>query len=154
MKAPKHMAELMKIIFFWLGIAFVCGGILSLAGVLKPSAHSQAQDPIVLGKIFSAIGLIFVIAGTVCAVVTARIKKLYSELIETGIRLSGVVEKVYLQRNTQYGKRSPYRIVYSFTHMGKTYRHKSCLLWEKPDLNPGDSIKVYVNDSGKSTIVL
>ena len=54
----------------------------------------------------------------------------------------------------QYGKQSPYVIQYNYIYQGKEYHHKSCFLWEKPDLAAGDSIMVCVNDSGKSTILL
>ena len=62
MKNPRYMEELLKIIFVWLGVMFVCSGILCVLGVMKPSAHSMIQDPTILGVVFSALGAVFVFA--------------------------------------------------------------------------------------------
>ena len=66
----------------------------------------------------------------------------------------GIVEKVYMQKFLQYGKKSPYRVLYSYTYGGKIYHHKSHLLWDKPYMKETDSIAVYINDSEKSAIQL
>ena len=60
MKNPRYMEELLKIIFVWLGVMFVCSGILCVLGVMKPSAHSMIQEPTILGVVFSALGAAFV----------------------------------------------------------------------------------------------
>ena len=56
MKKPKYMEELLKIIFLWLGIMFVCMGALGEIGVLKPKESSVVQSPILLGIIFCYLG--------------------------------------------------------------------------------------------------
>lgn len=148
------MEELLKIIFLWLGIMFVFFGILGLIGIMKPKASSMVQNQTLLGIIFSLVGIGFIIVSIVLKVVVNRRGKLHDELLISGRKIDGVVEKVYLQTYTQYGHQSPYVILYTFTYMDKTYHHKSNFLWEKPDLREGDSIMVYVNESGKSTILL
>lgn len=154
MKKPKYMEELVRMIFFWLAVAFICAGVLSYLGVLKPRPCSAVQVPTLLGIIFTAIGLAIMAVSIILGIVVVKKKKLQTELRECGTRINGVVEKVYLQTYTQYGLKSPYRIQYVFTYQDKVYHHKSCFVWEKPSLKPGDSVMVYTNDFGKSTILL
>ena len=154
MKKPRYMEELLKIIFAWLGFMFICSGILCVLGVMKPSAHSMIQDPTILGGVFSALGMAFILVHFIFNVIANKKSKLYSELISKGIKIQGEVEKVYLQRYVKYGKKFPYRIVYKYRYQGKEYRHKSGLFWEKPDLAAGDRVVVYVNEWGKSAMQL
>ena len=152
MKKPRYMEELLKIIFAWLGFMFVCSGILCVLGVMKPSAHSMIQDPTILGGVFSALGIAFILVHFIFNVMANKKSNLYSELISKGMKIKGEVERVYLQRYVKYGKKFPYRIVYKYRYQGKEYRHKSGLFWEKPDLAVGDQVVVYVNDAGKSAM--
>ena len=154
MKKPRYMEELLKIIFAWLGFMFICSGILCVLGVMKPTAHSMIQDPTILGGVFSALGMAFILVHFIFNVIANKKSKLYSELISKGIKIQGEVEKVYLQRYVKYGKKFPYRIVYKYRYQGKEYRHKSGLFWEKPDLAAGDRVVVYVNEWGKSAMQL
>ena len=154
MKKPKYMEELLKIIFLWLGIMFVCMGVLSFIGVLKPKSSSVIQEPILLGIYFSVIGLFFILSSVILGAITTKMNNLHSELLTSGTKIKGVVEKVYLQKYTQYGKQSPYRILYAYAYQDKIYHHKSYFIWEKPNFVTGDSIMVYANEFGKSTILL
>ena len=154
MKKPRYMEELLKIIFAWLGFMFVCSGILCVLGVMKPSAHTMIQDPTILGGVFSALGIAFILVHFIFNVMANKKSNLYSELISKGMKIKGEVERVYLQRYVKYGKKFPYRIVYKYRYQGKEYRHKSGLFWEKPDLAAGDRVVVYVNDWGKSAMQL
>lgn len=154
MKRPKYMEELLKIICLLLGAAFVCTGILGLIGVEQPKATSLIQDPVLLGISFLIIGLLVIITGIILGVISARKSKLSSELLISGTKVKGVVENVYLQGYTHYGTQSPYRIQYTYSYNGKKYHHKSGFIWEKPNLRSGDTIMVYVNDYGKSNILL
>jgi len=154
MKKPKSIEKLLEIIFFWLGVSFVFFGVLGCIGILKPSAGSSIQDPPLLGCFFSVIGFVFAAVGMIFRFIDAKKDKLHSELLANGTRVKGIVEKVYLQGYTRYGRQSPYRVRYTYTYRDKVYHHKSCLLWEKPDLTSGDTVTVYVNDRGKSTILL
>lgn len=152
MKKPRYMEELLKIIFAWLGVMFVCSGILCVLGVMKPSPHSMIQDSTILGVVFSVLGVAFVFAHFIFRGIAHKKSKLYSDLTSNGTKVQGEVEKVYLQWYIQYGKRSPYRIVYKYRYLDKEYRHKSGLFWEKPDLAVGDQVVIYVNDAGKSVM--
>lgn len=153
------MEGILKIVFFWLGVPFVFVGLLSFAGIMKPKESSMVQDQAVLGMVFTCLGIAFLVVYAVLKALTHKKDKLHNELLEHGMKVNGRVEKVYLQKYTQYGntrdgRQSPYRILYSYTCQGKAYRHKSCLLWEKPECVEGDPIVVYANDQGKSTLRL
>lgn len=154
MNKPKYMEELLKIIFLWLGIAFIFCGLLSLFHILKPSVFSMVQEPTILGIIFSLLGIVFIFVQTVLQLIVTKKNKLHSELLADGTRITGIVKKVYLQKYTQYGKKCPYRILYSYTYNGEVQHHKSCFLWDKPNFAEGNSITVYANDFGKSTLML
>lgn len=154
MKKPRYMEELLKIIFLWLGIMFVFFGILGFFGIMKPKASSLIQEPILLGIIFGLLGIVFLAVSMILRVVVNKKDKLHNELLISGRKIEGVVEKVYLQTSTQFGHQSPYIVLYSFTNGNQTYHHKSNFLWEKPDLKSGDSIIVYVNQDMKSTILV
>jgi len=154
MKKPKYMEELLKTIFLWLGVAFIAMVFFCFIGVVKPKASSHVQEPILLGIIFAGLGLLFTIVSIALGVITAKKEKLHSELIASGMQVKGTVEEVYLQTGTQYGKQSPYRVVYAYSYQDKAYHCKSHFLWKKPNLAVGESIMVYVNDEGKSTVGL
>lgn len=154
MNRPRNMEKFYTLIFLYLSGAFVVMGLLCFAGILRPTAHSTVKEPAMMGVIFTSLGIAFCAVQAVLRAVAAAKDKLCSELLANGTKVDGVVEKVHLQRHTQYGKKSPYRIFYTYTYQGVIYRHKSSLLWEKPDCKKGDPIMVYINNSGKSTIQL
>ena len=107
MNKPRYMEELMKIIFLWLGIAFVFMGILCFLGILKPNASSMVQEPTMLGIIFSLLGIVFIVVQTIFKILAANKNKLYSELLSRGTRINGIVEKVFLQKSMKYGNKNP-----------------------------------------------
>lgn len=148
----KYTEELLGIIFLYLGVAFVLMGILCFAGVIEPSAISLVQLPVILGAVYILIGTAFLIASAALKTTAVSKGRLYNELLAHGDKVNGRVEKVYLQRYTQYGRRSPYRIIYTYTYQGKACRGKSRLMWEKPNLTDGDLLTVYADASGKSAV--
>lgn len=152
MSKPRYMEELLKIVFLWLGIAFIVMGALCYIGILKPTSNSMIQEPKILGIVYSLLGIAFFIVQTILKAIASLKNKLHNELLISGTRINGIVEKVHWQKYTQYGGKSPYRILYAYTWQGETYHHKSYLLWDKPDMTVHDSIEVYVNNVGQSTI--
>lgn len=154
MRKPKYMQEMLKIICLWLGISFIAVGLLYLIGALKPKAGSLSQEPAILGIIFFALGIAFVITQAVLKAITFRKDKLHNELLMNGRKINGTVEKIYLQKYTQCGSQSPYRVLYSYPWQGRIYHRKSDLLWEKPGFGESDPIAVYIDDSGKSALQL
>lgn len=153
MKKPTYIEDLLKIIFFWIGIAFICAAILSYLGVLRPTANSQVQDPVIMGSVFLAIGAVSAAASAILGIITGKRKRLHSELLANGVRIQGTVEQVSVQRAVQYMNQSPYILRYVYTYRGKAYHRKSCLLWKKPDLAAGDRVMVYADDFGRSTVL-
>ncbi len=151
---PKYMEDLLAIIFQYLGILFFVFGILCLLGIMTPSTTSLIQDSYIMGVIFLITGIVFCITQLILKRRNNRKVLLHNELLKTGFQVNGTVEKIYLQQWTHFGQESPYRICYDFSYGEKYFHHKSCLLWDKPNLAAGDSITVYVNHSGKSTLNL
>ena len=94
------------------------------------------------------------IVQTVLGGIVSRKKKLHNELLVNGNRINGTVEKVSVEMGVRYAGKTPYIVIYTFHHRGKAYHRESCFLWDKPDVMADDSIVVYINDSGKSTIQL
>ena len=119
---------------------------------IKYAEQLYALISMCLGCAFIVFGLLSFIG--ILQPTSASKKKSYYELISNGIKVNGIVEKVYMQKFLQYGKKSPYRVLYSYTYGGKIYHHKSHLLWDKPYMKETDSIAVYINDSEKSAIQL
>ena len=154
MKKPKYMEELLKIIFLWLGVAFIAVGFFAFIGVMKPKESSHVQNPILMGIIFAGLGFAYIIVSIILSAVVAKRNKLHSELIASGMHIKGIVENVYLQTGTQYGKQSPYRVVYAYSYRDKEYHCKSHFLWQKPNLEIGDSIVVYASADGKAVVNL
>lgn len=152
MKRPKYMEDMLKMIFFWIGAMFLVVSVLMFFRVMKPKESSLVQNQLLLGIIFLATGMLFLITAVCMGIVAMKKNKLHDELLKNGVTVSGIVEKVYLQKSTQYGKQSPYIICYAYTHSDKEYHKKSCYLWVEPRYKIGDAITVYVNDNGKSAI--
>lgn len=154
MRTPRYTEELLQIGFFWLGITFVFTGALGYVGILKPKASSMVQDPHMMGIVFASVGIAFIVVHVIFRIIAINKKKLHDKLLSHGTLVNGKVDKVSIQKYIRYGKVSPYRIYYSYAYQGKTHQDKSCLLWDKPDCSEGDSIMVYGDDSGKTTIIL
>ena len=121
---------------------------------MKPSAHARVQEPIVLGKIFLMIGIVCGVVQIIFSLIGRRRAKSHQALLAQGNRRIGTVEKVYLQKTVRFRRKSPFRIYYAYSFQGKIYHEKSDLLWDKPDLNEGDSIEVFINDAGKAALRL
>ncbi len=154
MKKPKYIESIYALIFLCLGSSFLIMGCLCLVGIVKPSAHSYVQSPNMMGIVFSSIGLISFVAQTGFRFISNKRAKLHNELLSKGIKLMGTVEKVYLQKGITFGCKSPFRICYTYSYQSEIYRHKSYLLWDKPNFNEGDAIEVYIGDFGESTLSL
>ncbi len=152
MRKPRYMEELLAFIFICLGGGFVVAGLLSWLKVLTPKESSAVQNMNLMGLIFGGLGLCFVIASVILRIISRAKHSKHAALIEGGMRQSGTVEKVYIQYSTQYGRKSPYRIVYSFSLDGRKISRKSCYVWETPEYKAGDAITVFVNEAGESTI--
>ncbi len=154
MHGPRYIEKIYALIFLCLGCAFIAMGALCFIGIVKPTESSSVKDPVMMGIIFISLGTVFCIVQTILRVAASAKNKLHSMLLVNGTKIRGTVDKVYLMKYTQYGQRSPYRVFYTYTYQGEPYHHKSDLLWDKPNFQEGDSIWVYVNDTGKSTIEL
>lgn len=154
MKKPKYTEQLYAIIFLSLGCAFIVFSLFSFCGVLKPTSRSMVQNNIILGIVFLVLGIIFCIAKIIFTNLASKKNKLNEELLSNGIKVKGIIEKVYMQKHMQYGSKSPYRVLYTYTYQDKVYHGKSYLLWDEPYVKEADSIEVFVNELGESAVRL
>lgn len=154
MKEPRYAEDVFKTIWIWAGLGFIAGGLLSFISVSKPGAHATVQKPNVNGVIMLALGTVCIIAQSVLRINASRKKKLHNELLVNGTKVSGTVERVCRQNTVRYGGKYPYIIFYTYDYQGKAYHGESYLFWDRPAVMEQDSIAVYTNDSGESTIQL
>lgn len=154
MKKPKYKSDLLAVIFLFLGLGFIILACLSFANIINVTADSLVQDKTLLGQIFCFLGIILLLMQVLFRIVSNKQEKLHSELILTGTRIAGRVEKISLQKGIKYKKKSPFIVFYTYTYKDRIYHNKSCLLWDKPNLGKGDKVDVFVNDIGQSTINL
>lgn len=152
MKKPKHMGEVMKIIFCIVGFEFICFSVFSYIDVPNPDLFETVKLPSLMDIIFGTVGIIFVLVGIVLSLIGGRKNKKYADLLKNGRKINGVVERISLQRHTQFGNQTPYVIQYRYTFRDKEYHCKSFYIWEKPCYEVGDTIEVYVDDFGKSAV--
>ena len=61
MKKLNYTEDLLRVIFFWIGIFFLVSGVLSFLGILKPAVNSGIQNPDMLGTVFSIAGVLLCI---------------------------------------------------------------------------------------------
>ena len=101
MKRPKYMEDMLKMIFFWIGAMFLVVSVLMFFRVMKPKESSLVQNQLLLGIIFLATGMLFLITAVCMGIVAMKKNKLQDELLKNGVMVSGIVEKVYLQKSTQ-----------------------------------------------------
>lgn len=106
MNRIKYAEQLYALISMCLGCAFIVFGLLSFIGILQPTSTSIVQSQRNIGIVFSVLGVAFLIAQAIFTALASAKKKSYYELISNGIKVNGIVEKVYMQKFLQYGKKS------------------------------------------------
>ncbi len=153
-KKPKYITQMYSFIFFFMGVAFIISGLLVAWGIMSPSKHSAVQDKNTMTIIFCMISLSFFVASAILISISCFIEKNRRELILNKKTVVGTVEEIRYKRGISFGKTSPYVIYFTYSLNGENYRNKSYLVWEKPNLTAGDRVEVYINDFGKSTVIL
>lgn len=71
MKKLNYTEDLLRVIFFWIGIFFLVSGVLSFLGILKPAVNSGIQNPDMLGTVFSITGVLLCIISAALGIYTA-----------------------------------------------------------------------------------
>ena len=75
MKKLNYTEDLLRGIFFWIGIFFLVSGVLSFLGILKPAVNSGIQNPDMLGTVFSITGVLLCIISAALGIYTAKLDK-------------------------------------------------------------------------------
>lgn len=154
MKKPIYKSDVYAFVFLSLGLGFIFFGCLSFVNIIKPTARSSVQDPILAGQIFCFLGTTFCVIQSAFRIFSFKQAKLHRELISMGTKIVGTIEKISLQKGITFGKKSPFIVYYTYLYEDKIYHNKSFLLWDKPNLSNGDKIDIFVNDIGQSTFEL
>ncbi len=154
MKKPKYKSDVYAFVFLSLGLGCIILGCLSFLNIIKPTARSLVQDPILLGQISFFMGTTFFVIQAVFRIFSYKQAKLHSELISTGAKIVGTIKRISLQKGITFGKKSPFIVYYTYSFKDKIHHNKSCLLWDKPNLSNGNKIDIFVNDIGQSTFEL
>lgn len=149
MKKPLYRSGIITWVFLSLGLTFPIFGYLSYVTILKPTPQSKVQDPHLMGLIFYAMGGLFLVATLLMMLINYKREKLRNKLILNEQKIVGHVEKISLLRSVSFGTKNPYQVHYTFWHEGNEIHKKSHLLWEKPSINVGDTINVYINEKGQ-----
>ena len=133
--------------FALLGGVFLLVGRSGLPRLFTAEAWGEnVPDELALpliGLIFGAIGLIFLITGLGMLLAMRRQRRIREELERYGDCASGTVTDVCIDRAYRVNNRHPLRILVSVRHpfTGETITVRSGPVWET-SLNPGDAVDV------------
>ncbi|RRD95232.1 hypothetical protein EII17_04115 [Clostridiales bacterium COT073_COT-073] len=156
MKQPKYVIEIYVIVFFIMSIVFLSLGTLGYFNLLKPTAHSIIQESATIGAVFLGIGIFFGVITMILKIMVSRKKMREQEMMQRGRVIAATVENVVKMKNILYGKnpgkKSPYRVYYSYMHNEMEFYQKSNLFWEKPPYKIGDEIAIWVDEDGYSLL--
>ncbi|MFW5667905.1 MAG: hypothetical protein ACOCM4_01475 [Acetivibrio ethanolgignens] len=145
MKKPDSYTQFLGILFGLMGPLWLLLGILCRLGIMTASSDSNL-DP--AGK-FLWLGAVLLFVGLFCRVLARYQRKKEKQLRQDGIRVKAAVTGVKHLFFTQWGKESPYRIYFTYSYNGTIYKGKSHLLWEKPEVDIGENLSIYI-DSDKN----
>ena len=164
-----HPLKLIGIIFSGIGLLFaVLGGTFLLCNTeLLPRlftaevwADSELPDELALpmcGLIFGAMGLIFLVIGVVMLLVMHRQRLLREELERYGVRVTGTVTDITIDRSYRVNGRSPLRVHVTAVHptTGEAVTVRSGPVWET-NLSTGDTADVLFDpmDERKRIVLL
>ena len=130
MNRIKYAEQLYALISMCLGCAFIVFGLLSFIGILQPTSTSIVQSQRNIGIVFSVLGVAFLIAQAIFTALASAKKKSYYELISNGIKVNGIVEKVYMldALNAQYDDIISWADMYDSASMESKKMIVSCLI--------------------------
>ncbi len=154
MKKPIYMSDIYAFVFLSLGLGFIFFGCLSFLNITKPTAHSSVQDPILAAQIFCILGTTMCVIQSVFRINSKKQAKIHRELISTGTKIEGTIDRISFQKGITFGRKSPYIIFFTYLYEDRVHHNKSCLIWDHPSLNKGNKIDIFVNDIGQSTLAL
>lgn len=161
-----HPLKLLGLIFSGLGLLFTVLGVifLTITPELLPQVFTadvwlnEAPDELALplcGVVFGAIGLLFLIAGVIMLLVLRRQRRLREELEQYGVRVTGMVTDVIVDRSYTVNGRHPLRVVVAAVQPGTVEERtlRSGPVWETP-LAPGDAVDVLFDPMNEKKYVI
>ena len=149
-RAPRSMAGLLTVLFTGMGAVFALIGAV-FVGLGVPVKGGNPW-------FFVALGLLFLGAGGVCALVRSRQRKEQTRLRTEGVPLPGRVLEIqrhpFITWNvdnvvTLPGQHSPWSVRCGYTLDGREYTVSSGLLWQEP-LADSPGLTVYADPARPS----
>lgn len=161
-----HPLKLIGLIFSGIGLLFtVLGGtFLACSSDLLPQVFTaetwvtDTPDELALpvcGVVFSALGLFFLIAGTIMLLVLYRQRRLREELLQYGTRVTGIVTDITVDRTYEVNGRHPLRVLVTVRQPGTGEERtlRSGPVWET-SCSPGDAVDVLFDPMNEKRYVL
>ena len=163
-----HPLQLLGVIFLCIGLLFavIGAGFMAVSHDMLPQVFTAAAwgsdtpDELALpivGVVFCAIGVIFTLTGSTMLLIRRRQLLLREELERYGLRVTGAVTDIRIDRTYQVNGRSPLRILVTVAHpvTGETVVVRSEPVWET-SLSPGDAAQVLFDpmDPRRKLVVL
>lgn len=120
--------------------------------LIDPEDPYSVRTPggyVILGAVFSGLGVIFALVGGIALVVGSVHRKKVGRLLETGRRLYATVEAIDYNKTITVNGEHPLVLKCSYYDEGTgvTYRFKSNNLWTNPEIvyPVGSTVPVYVD---------
>lgn len=161
-----HPLKLLGIIFLCIGLLFVLlGGVfMIMSHELLPQVFTAAAwgndtpDELALpivGVVFCSIGAFFTVTGGTMLLLLRRQRLQREELERYGIRVTGTVTDIRIDRTYQVNHRSPLRVYVTAAHpsTGEMVTVRSGPVWET-SLSTGDAVEVLFDPMNEKTRVV
>ena len=131
LKKPSSMLQFWSYIFIVLSLSFLAFAYLK-------------GD---LSVLFPAIGFISLIMGLIILSLSLYMENKRKRLMEWGLKVDGTVSKVKKINYARWKRVSPHVVYFYYERYGFRYEGKSFLIWDKPNVDKGEKIDVYINDN-------
>lgn len=155
MRKPIYMSKVIASWFFFTGGLCFFKSIITSLQFLSVLEILGIQYSYLVPMTDSDYGqsLILILIGLTFEIISRRKIKTHENLLLNGEKFIGKVEKVEVLRKIGLVN-NLYRVCYTYVHKESQYHKKSYLLRVKPNLKKGDTLTVYINPQGESTLDL
>ena len=145
-KKPQTLMGMMSVVIIGLGIFFVSAGIIILL-FFSDALLKDGSSGIDLGLVYIFSGAAELATGFILSAVTFRKIKKLDNIISKGFAVNATVKKIRYLKYTRWIKpyEHPYIIYFTYNYRGEEYSGKSLLIWEKPSVNKGEKIKIFID---------
>lgn len=108
-------------------------------------ARIKGADQYLVPAIFGGFGLVFGSIAAGFAINLWRRRQFYKWLQTNGVKVKGRIDDIVQNTSVRVNRRSPYILHVEWEGSGDTYIFESESLWERPNIQIGDSIEVLID---------